>query len=60
MTASSLPKGGGYPLWLERQRQHVHLLTEGDGLPLTFLVTAANVAEVTVGLTGTPKTTLPS
>lgn len=28
----------------------VHLLTEGNGLPLAFLVTAANVAEVTVGL----------
>ena len=28
----------------------VHLLTEGKGLPLAFLVTAANVAEVTVGL----------
>jgi transposase len=28
----------------------VHLVTEGNGLPLAFLVTAANVAEVTVGL----------
>jgi transposase len=28
----------------------VHLLTEGNGLPLAFLVTAANLAEVTVGL----------
>lgn len=28
----------------------VHLLTEGNGLPLAFLVSAANVAEVTVGL----------
>ncbi len=28
----------------------VHLLTEGNGLPLAFEVTAANVAEVTVGL----------
>jgi transposase len=28
----------------------IHLLTEGNGLPLGFLVTAANVAEVTVGL----------
>jgi hypothetical protein len=28
----------------------VNLLTEGHGLPLAFLVTAANVAEVTVGL----------
>jgi hypothetical protein len=28
----------------------VHLLTEGNGLALAFLVTAANVAEVTVGL----------
>jgi transposase len=28
----------------------IHLLTEGNGLPLAFLVTAANVAEVTVGL----------
>src|SRR3990170_866314 len=26
------------------------MLTEGNGLPLAFLVTAANVAEVTVGL----------
>ena len=28
----------------------VHLVTEGNGLPLAFLVTAANVAEVIVGL----------
>jgi transposase len=36
---------------LERQRKStVHLLTEGNGLPLAFLVSAANVAEVTVGL----------
>jgi hypothetical protein len=28
----------------------VHLVTEGEGLPLAFLVTAANVSEVTVGL----------
>ncbi|HZA25102.1 MAG TPA: transposase [Dehalococcoidia bacterium] len=28
----------------------VHLLTEGNGLPLAFEVTAANVAEVIVGL----------
>jgi transposase len=28
----------------------IHLLTEGTGQPLAFLVTAANVAEVTVGL----------
>jgi len=28
----------------------VHLVTEGDGLPLAAVVTAANVAEVTVGL----------
>jgi hypothetical protein len=28
----------------------IHLLTEGNGLPLAFLVTAASVAEVTVGL----------
>jgi DDE family transposase len=28
----------------------VHLLTEGKGLPLAFLATAANVSEVTVGL----------
>lgn len=28
----------------------VHLVTEGNGLPLAFLVTAANVSEVTVGL----------
>lgn len=27
----------------------VHLLTEGNGLPMAFLVTAANVAEVGVG-----------
>src|ERR671915_1913156 len=28
----------------------VHLVREGNGLPLAFLVTAANVSEVTVGL----------
>jgi transposase len=28
----------------------IHLVTEGKGLPLAFLVTAANVSEVTVGL----------
>jgi transposase len=28
----------------------IHLMTEGNGLPLAFLVTAANVSEVTVGL----------
>jgi hypothetical protein len=28
----------------------VHLVTEGKGLPLAFLVTAANVSAVTVGL----------
>jgi len=28
----------------------VHLLTEGNGLPLAFLLSAANVAEVRVGL----------
>jgi hypothetical protein len=28
----------------------IHLVTEGNGLPLAFLVTAANVSEVTVGL----------
>ena len=28
----------------------VHLVTEGNGLPLAFLVTAANVSEVTIGL----------
>ena len=28
----------------------VHMVVEGQGLPLAFLVTAANVAEVTVGL----------
>jgi hypothetical protein len=28
----------------------VHLITEGNGLPLAFLVTAANVSEVPVGL----------
>jgi transposase len=55
----------GLPRWQLRARQKggediaygwkgkgstVHLLTEGHGLPLAFLVTAANVAEVTVGL----------
>jgi hypothetical protein len=30
----------------------IHLLTDGNGLPLAFLVIAANVAEVTVGLLG--------
>ena len=28
----------------------MHLLTEGNGLPMAFLVTAANVAEVGVGI----------
>jgi hypothetical protein len=28
----------------------IHLVTEGNGLPLAFLVTAANMSEVTVGL----------
>ena len=28
----------------------IHLLTEGNGLPLAFLVTAANVADITMGL----------
>ena len=28
----------------------VHLVAEGNGLPLAFLVTGANVSEVTVGL----------
>src|SRR5918992_1177207 len=28
----------------------VHLVTEGNGIPLAYLVTAANVSEVTVGL----------
>jgi hypothetical protein len=28
----------------------IHLLTAGNGLPLAFLVSAANMAEVTVGL----------
>jgi hypothetical protein len=28
----------------------IHLLTEGNGLPLAFLVNAANVAEIRVGL----------
>jgi transposase len=55
----------GFPGWQLRPRQKggediaygwkgkgstVHLLTEGNGLPLAFLVTAANVAEVRVGL----------
>ena len=55
----------GLPRWQLRARQKggediaygwkgkgstVHLLTEGHGWPLAFLVTAANVAEVTVGL----------
>ncbi len=55
----------GFPGWQLRPRQKrgediaygwkgkgstVHLLTEGNGLPLAFLVTAANVAEVRVGV----------
>jgi hypothetical protein len=28
----------------------IHLVTESNGLPLAFLVTAANISEVTVGL----------
>ena len=43
-------KGRGYRLRLERQGQYHPLVTEGNGLPLAFLVTAANVSEVTVGL----------
>jgi transposase len=37
----------------------VHLLTEGNGLPLAFLVSAANVSEVTVGLKVVDKVRVP-
>jgi transposase len=37
----------------------VHLVTEGNGLPLAFLVTAANVAEVTVGLEAVDQVRVP-
>ena len=45
------PKGGeDIAYGWKGQGSTVHLLTAGQGLPLAFLVTAANVAEVTVGL----------
>ena len=43
-------KGGGYAYGWKGKGSTVHLVTEGNGLPLAFLVTAANVSEVTVGL----------
>ena len=51
MAALSLAKKGRrYCLWLEGQGQYGHLVAEGNGLPLAFLVTEANVSEVAVGL----------
>jgi hypothetical protein len=45
------PKGGeDIAYGWQGQGSTVHLLTAGQGLPLAFLVTAANVAEVTVEL----------
>ena len=44
-------KGARICLWLEGKGSTVHLVTEGNGLPLAFLVTAANVSEVTLGVT---------
>jgi hypothetical protein len=64
----------GFPGWQLRPRQKggediaygwkgkgstVHLLTEGNGLPLAFLVSAANVAEVTVGLKAVDRVRVP-
>jgi transposase len=46
---SQQKRGRGYRLWLEGPGQH-GLLTEGNGLPLAFVVRGANVAEATVGL----------
>ena len=40
----------GYAYGWKGKGSTVHLVTEGNGLPLAFLVTAANVSEVTVGL----------
>ena len=37
----------------------IHLVTEGNGLSLAFLVTAANVAEVTVGLKAVDRVRVP-
>jgi hypothetical protein len=45
-----LKKGRGVAYGWKGKGSTVHLVTEGNGLPLAFLVTAANVAEVTVGL----------
>jgi transposase len=45
------PKGGeAIAYGWKGKGSTVHLVTEGSGLPLAFLVTAANVSEVTVGL----------
>jgi hypothetical protein len=51
MAASFLPKRGrDIAYGWKGKGSTIHLLTEGHGLPLALLVTAANVAEVTVGL----------
>jgi hypothetical protein len=46
----SAKRGRGYAYGWKGKGSTVHLVTEGNGLPLAFLVTAANVSEVTVGL----------
>jgi hypothetical protein len=40
----------GYAYGWKGKGSTVHLVTEGNGLPLAYLVTPANVSEVTVGL----------
>jgi hypothetical protein len=43
-------KGRGFAYGWKGKGSTIHLLTEVNGLPLAFLVSAANVAEATVGL----------
>jgi hypothetical protein len=51
MAASSpLKRGEDIAYGWKGKGSTVHLVTEVKGLPLAFLVTAANVAEVTMGL----------
>jgi hypothetical protein len=47
---SPLKRGEGIAYGWKGKGCTIHLLTEANGLPLAFLVTAANVADVTVGL----------
>ena len=47
---SNIQGGEGIAYGHKGKGNTVHLLTEGNGLPLSFLVTAANMAEVAVGL----------